>query len=897
MTISDSSGIFRRRLRPVTIPSIVVLCVAVAHGAFAQADFSWDPETPEISQTVTFTIDDPTVIPLSWDFGGVDCEGTAPTIDCTWIPNFCRNIQWSYAESGEKNVTLVTDQGEVSHVLVVADEGTCCTMDGEPSAAFIMSPNPAFIGQTVVFTDLSSKSRGPSKDDEVTFAFEPENPAIGERVIFTISGGPALDSAEWNFGGDGCSGVDPEYTCTPVFTDCRTAAFTYAGAGEKTVRLTINGGLYETEQVLTVQNEGHCDDPGGECTYYVSPPSADFSFTGGSDTLSVSSGPTCDWSAVPNVPWITILSGETGTGNGSVTYSVAPNDGLARTGKIVVENRALLVHQDAFDDGDHGDTAPDFWEWTISLDGEIVAVSDQQNFSQAFTEPGLYTVQLEAGNCAGTDIETGFLVIEEPPTTADGWMVSSAVHAPGLNGTRWRTDVWIFNPGNDTLPLDVEFLPENTDNWLTEHQTLSLEIPPLGTAALDDVLQLIPGVIEGQQAVKGALLIPAPEEGFAAPFITSRTYNETPDGTYGQFVPSVPARADAPDRLFLTGLAHDSRSRTNIRLANLGTQSVDVTLYVLSGDGHFLGRPVPATVPALSTIQINAIAEVAWAGTDLDLFSVRIDTDAETVVAWASVVDNATGDPVLYDSFEVDWTSRAFLVPGVAHLAGANDSVWRSDITFFNPDVRPLDSSITYLPSEATEVGDPLIIENLQPANARFFGDVLGEIFLDEGQGSKGSLLVEGPGQGAPLPSAARSYNLAPSGGTFGQNLHVFDGTDLVTPGLRAFIPGVTLSDNPSTGFRTNIGLLSISTTEWAQVRLVLYDEDGLVAGEIAGIWLEPARLIQFNLSDRMHLGGSAVRGTVVVEHLSGASVVAYASIVDNRTQDPILIPASPEAP
>jgi len=863
----------------------------------AQVDFSWSPETPAIAETVAFSIDDPTIIPLSWDFGGDDCEGNEGVIDCTWIPDYCRHIPWSYGQPGEKTVRLVTDQGEVVHTLEVENSGTCCTKDGLPAAAFTMSPNPAFVGQEVVFTDLSTKSTHAVMDDDLTFSFQPENPEIGERVVFTIEGGAALSSAEWSFGGEGCSGLDQEYVCTPVFTDCRASAFIYAGAGEKTVRLTINGGLFETTKTLTVQNEGQCDDPGGECTYYISPLSQSFAFIGGTDAFSVSTGSTCSWTVTSNAPWISILSASTGTGNGNVAYSVEANEGAVRSGHITVENRTFTVRQDAFDDGSHGDTAPDSWAWIVSLDGEVVATSDQQTFSHSFSVAGLYSVRLEASNCAGTGIETGFLVVEDPPTSADGWVISSAVHAPGLNQTQWRTDVWIFNPGDSTLFLDVEFLLENTDNWLGAHPTLPLEIPPMGTAALEDVLELIPGVIEGEQAVIGALLIEAPNEDQAAPFIVSRTYNETPDGTFGQFVPSVPVPPEAADHLFLTGLAQNSSARTNIRLVNLGTETTEVTLHVLSDKGHFLGQPVPATIPPMSTIQINAIAEVAWAGTNLALFSVRVDTDVTTVLAWASVVDNLTGDPVLYNPISLDWISRPLLIPGVAHLSGANLSQWRSDITFFNPDIRPLDSTMTYLPSESLEPGSPVVINNLQPANALFFGDVVGESFLEGGQTSKGSLLIEAPGQGAPLPLAARSYNLDSNGGTFGQNLHAFDGTDLVTPGLRAFIPGITLSEESSFGFRTNLGLLNISETDWTEVRLVLYDEAGDVAGNISSLWLKPGRLVQFNLAARMNLGGISLQGTIAIEHLSGASVAAYASIVDNRTQDPILIPAAPEAP
>ncbi len=898
---NDSPATRRQEMPGVTTITYFGLFIALSvliwsSPASAQVDFTWDPEMPEISETVTFSIDDDGIIPLSWDFGGPDCEGNVGFVDCTWIPDYCRHISWSYSQAGAKTVHLVTEQGEATHTVEVQNSGTCCTKDGKPSAAFNMSPNPVYTGQAVVFTDLSAKAMGPTKDEEVTFVFEPSNPKIGETVLFFIPGVNGVDSAEWNFGGDGCGDLTPEFTCEPVFTNCLAAAYRYEGAGEKTVSLTINGGLHETTQVVTVLNEGHCDD-GGECNYHVDPNSRDFGHTGGTDTISVSSAPSCQWSATSTTSWIEIIAGENGVGNGIVTYAVESNPGNARSGRITVENRIHTVQQEAFDGGPPGDTAPDSWTWTISLDGQTVATTDQQHFTHTFDEAGLYFVTLEAANCFGSDIESGVLVVEDPPTSADGWNVSSAVHAPGLNHTQWRTDLWVFNPRPSSLDLDIEFLPENTDNWLVDHPTLSLQIPPRGTAALEDILELIPGVIVDEQPVIGSVLIQSPDDDDAAPYISSRTYNQTPEGTYGQFVPSSPVPPRAADRLFLTGLTQNSQARTNIRLANLGTETTEVTMYVLSEEGHFLGNPIDVSIPAMSTVQVNGIAEEAWAGTDLDLFSVRVDTDVDTVLAWASVVDNITGDPVLYIPMALESASRTLLVAGVAHLPGANDSQWRSDITFFNPDVRPLDTEVIYVPSEALDTGSPLEIENLQPGNALFFGDVLAEEFLSEGQNSKGYFIIDGPGQEPPLQPAARTFNLDPSGGTFGQNLHVFDGTDLLTPGRRAFIPGIILSADESEGFRTNLGLLNIDPMGWAEIRLTLYDELGDAAGQALTLWLEPGQLAQFNLASRLGLQGLNLQGTVMIEHLSGLAVAAYASVIDNTTQDPILIPAAPEAP
>jgi hypothetical protein len=69
--------------------------------------------------------------------------------------------------------------------------------------------------------------------------------------------------------------------------------------------------------------------------------------TGGYNyTVSVTSTVTCIWSAYSMEPWISIDSGSSGVGSGTVTYSVAENtDTTSRTGTVMVANQPLKVTQ------------------------------------------------------------------------------------------------------------------------------------------------------------------------------------------------------------------------------------------------------------------------------------------------------------------------------------------------------------------------------------------------------------------------------------------------------------------------------------------------------------------------------------------------------------------------
>ncbi|MFH1965816.1 MAG: reprolysin-like metallopeptidase [Acidobacteriota bacterium] len=85
-----------------------------------------------------------------------------------------------------------------------------------------------------------------------------------------------------------------------------------------------------------------------ECEYSISPSSQIYSASGGSSSINVTAQSGCPWTAVSQADWITVPSyGASGTGNGSVIYSVSPNSSyLQRTGRIRIEDEYFTVSQD-----------------------------------------------------------------------------------------------------------------------------------------------------------------------------------------------------------------------------------------------------------------------------------------------------------------------------------------------------------------------------------------------------------------------------------------------------------------------------------------------------------------------------------------------------------------------
>lgn len=83
------------------------------------------------------------------------------------------------------------------------------------------------------------------------------------------------------------------------------------------------------------------------CSFAVSPASENFIYSGGTDTVPVTASQNiCEWSALSNAAWMTITSGQSGTGNGAVTFTLSANNGSGpRTGMLTIAGQTYTVNQ------------------------------------------------------------------------------------------------------------------------------------------------------------------------------------------------------------------------------------------------------------------------------------------------------------------------------------------------------------------------------------------------------------------------------------------------------------------------------------------------------------------------------------------------------------------------
>jgi hypothetical protein len=108
--------------------------------------------------------------------------------------------------------------------------------------------------------------------------------------------------------------------------------------GARTGIITVAGQTFTVTQAALV------------CTYTISPTSVSVDERQRDFTVAVTAVAGCAWTANTNASWITITSGASGTGNGSVEVRIERNTGDDdRTGTVTIAGHTFTVRQDEDD--------------------------------------------------------------------------------------------------------------------------------------------------------------------------------------------------------------------------------------------------------------------------------------------------------------------------------------------------------------------------------------------------------------------------------------------------------------------------------------------------------------------------------------------------------------------
>ncbi|HVE65667.1 MAG TPA: BACON domain-containing protein, partial [Thermoanaerobaculia bacterium] len=120
--------------------------------------------------------------------------------------------------------------------------------------------------------------------------------------------------------------------CRPVAGGAQTGTLSFVA--------TVAGG-----PLTTVALSGTGTGTGTACAQSVAPANFSISPEGANRTVGVNAPAGCNWTAAVNRDWVTFTSGSTGSGNGTVTLSIAPNSGSPRSAVLTVGDATVVIGQ------------------------------------------------------------------------------------------------------------------------------------------------------------------------------------------------------------------------------------------------------------------------------------------------------------------------------------------------------------------------------------------------------------------------------------------------------------------------------------------------------------------------------------------------------------------------
>ncbi|MBZ5536109.1 MAG: PQQ-dependent sugar dehydrogenase [Acidobacteriia bacterium] len=205
------------------------------------------------------------------------------------------------------------------------------------------------------------------------------------------------------------------------------------------------------------------------CGYSISPATQSFNSGGGTGTVAVSAASGCTWSAASSVSWINVTSGGSGSGNGTVSYSVATNSqGLSRVGTLSVAGQVFAITQDVTNGGNTqvNLTVPSGGAASTTTTGQGNLV--HAGYATVTTSPtnavsGTAVFSLRQNNVIVS--EAGVPI--SPPTTTARMFIDFRTGVPakddreGIGTIGVNTGIALVNPGGTTANVQFRLRDAN----------------------------------------------------------------------------------------------------------------------------------------------------------------------------------------------------------------------------------------------------------------------------------------------------------------------------------------------------------------------------------------------------------------------------------------------------
>ncbi|HYR27243.1 MAG TPA: hypothetical protein VEU30_02185, partial [Thermoanaerobaculia bacterium] len=393
-----------------------------------------------------------------------------------------------------------------------------------------------------------------------------------------------------------------------------------------------------------------------------------------------------------------------------------------------------------------------------------------------YTSPSADNVETHAVTTVSTPISVS-LVTPVTPTgkgtpPPDALIFPIVGHATGVNDSLFESDIRIANLTPQTMKYQVNFTPSGTDGTQTGSST-NIEVLPNTTIALDDIVASVFGTGTTSSALgmlevrplttaassSSSSLFSSVTSAFPAlnTAASSRTYNFTPNGTFGQYIPAIPFSkfVGKGTTLSLLQVSQSAAYRANFGFTEAAGSPVELMVKVFDTKNALL-TTIPVSLGATQHLQINGM--LAAHGIS-DLADGRVEVDVVSgdgkVTAYVSEIDNKTNDPLLVNAVPKATTAaNRWVVPGMAYINNGF-AFWVSDLRIFNAGATSTPATVTFYPQGN---GTPISRQiTLDVGEVEVLDNVVSNLF-GQPNGAGGAIAITTPAN-AQLHATARTYN------------------------------------------------------------------------------------------------------------------------------------------
>lgn len=559
---------------------------------------------------------------------------------------------------------------------------------------------------------------------------------------------------------------------------------------------------------------------------------------------------------------------------------VSQRDPGAYAGKnieVPVGQNVMLSEAEGFDW--EGDALRFSWKILSQPSGSVASVSDASALHPMFRadRPGQYVLSLTASDGLLTGSASTMTIDVKPAVQPQtfSWILPSSARAVGaIEGVFYTTDLTVANTGPTDAAITLKFLGNNQDGRTGIEKNVQLAAGKSVTYL--DVLRSVFNLELDYRAVQIRSSV-------AELAILSRTSTPGGGGSFGQSVPAF-ASGDTiaqGSRRSILGIREDGKFRTNLVLSNATENGVSIQVALTSQEGQILGTKEYSVAP-LGMVQVSGL--VRDLGISADVTDARLDLSTPSVggafAAYAAVIDNVTNDPrTLLPSAASG--SSTWIVPSSARIGGSGGAFYTTDVILSNLGQAEASMTLKFLGNNIDGRSGIDKLMALGAGKSAALLDVLSSVFGQES--GFGAIRITSSSSNI----AALSQTSTPgSGGTFGQSVPAMGLANFITQGSQRSIVGV----REDSQFRTNL-VLTNATEAVIEIDVSLISTDGNTLG-MRRISLPPLGMTQITRVVRdLGIATEVTSARVILStSISGGAFVAYASLIDNTTNDPVTL-------